>query len=250
MNTPHTFPVAVGARNLSKTYGSGPSAVRALDNVSIDFERGKFTAIMGPSGSGKSTLLHILATLDTPDPGADASLQVRGVELMGLKDAVLAEFRAKNIGFIFQAYNLVPTLTAGQNIDLPLGLAKMKVDSIWRDELVRVLGLENRLKHAPAELSGGQQQRVAIARALLPRPAVIFADEPTGSLDSASSAEVLALLQQASRAQGQTILMVTHDPVAASYADRVVLLRDGKLAGTLEAPTRESVLAALSGLGD
>ncbi|WP_237207933.1 ABC transporter ATP-binding protein [Rothia nasimurium] len=250
MNIPHTTPIAVSARNLSKTYGSGPSAVAALKDLNIDFERGKFTAIMGPSGSGKSTLLQTLATLDTPDSSPATSLQVKGVELTGLKDSHLSEFRARNIGFIFQSFNLIPTLTAAQNIELPLGLAKMAVDTIWRDELVRTLGLADRLKHLPSQLSGGQQQRVAIARALLPRPAVIFADEPTGALDSASSTEVLGLLQQASREQGQTILMVTHDPLAASYADRVLLLKDGQLAGGLEAPTQTSVLSALARLGD
>ncbi|MBF0808760.1 ABC transporter ATP-binding protein [Rothia nasimurium] len=249
MSTSHTIPIAVSARNLSKTY-AGESPVHALRNISIDFERGKFTAIMGPSGSGKSTLLHTLATLDAPDSGEQTSVQVKGVELTGLKDAALAEFRARNIGFIFQAFNLIPTLTAAQNMELPLGLAKMAVDTIWRDELVRTLSLEDRLKHLPSQLSGGQQQRVAIARALLPRPAVIFADEPTGALDSATSTEVLGLLQQASREQGQTILMVTHDPLAASYADRVLLLKDGQLAGGLEAPTQTSVLSALARLGD
>ncbi|WP_421082930.1 ABC transporter ATP-binding protein [Rothia nasimurium] len=250
MTTPHTVPIAVSARNLSKTYGSGPSAVAALKDLNIDFERGKFTAIMGPSGSGKSTLLNTLATLDSPDPNPATSVRVKGVELMGLKDADLAEFRARNVGFVFQAYNLVPTLTALQNMELPLGLAKLPVDTIWRDELVRTLGLADRLKHYPAQLSGGQQQRVAIARALLPRPAVIFADEPTGSLDSVTSAEVLTLLQTASRAQGQTILMVTHDPIAASYADRVLLLKDGHLAGGLENPTPDTVLSALARLGE
>lgn len=248
--TTHSIPIAVSARNLSKTYGHGPGAVEALRSLDIDFERGKFTAIMGPSGSGKSTLLHTLATLDEPTTSSGTSIQVKGIETVGLKDAAKAEFRAKNIGFIFQSFNLIPTLTAGQNIDLPLGLAKIKVDTIWRDELVRTLGIEDRLTHLPNQLSGGQQQRIAIARALLPRPAVIFADEPTGALDSASSAEVLTLLQQASRLQGQTILMVTHDPVAASYADRVLLLKDGQLAGGLENPTQTSVLSALARLGE
>lgn len=251
MNTysQHKPVVALAAQNLSKTFGSGDAAVRALDGISVSFERGKFTAIMGPSGSGKSTLLHTLATLDTPDAGAGTSVQIDGVELVGCPDAILSEFRARHVGFVFQAFNLVPTLTASQNIDLPLGLARQKPDTIWREELVRALGLEDRLHHLPAQLSGGQQQRVAIARALLPRPSVIFADEPTGNLDSASGAEVLALLQSASRDQGQTILMVTHDPLAASYADRVLLLKDGRIAGDIDAPTRESVLVALAGLG-
>lgn len=250
MTTAHTPVPAVTARNLSKTYGQKGSTVAALRGVNLQFERGKFTAIMGPSGSGKSTLLHCLATLDSPDQRPDTSVQIAGVETLGLRDAELAEFRAKNIGFIFQSFNLVPTLTASQNIDLPLGLAGIKPDTIWRDELVRTLGLGERLDHRPGQLSGGQQQRAAIARALLPRPAVIFADEPTGNLDSASSTEVLSLLQSASREQGQTIVMVTHDPVAASYADRVVLFKDGQFAGEIQAPTRETVLVALAGLGE
>ncbi|HCN39576.1 ABC transporter ATP-binding protein [Rothia sp. (in: high G+C Gram-positive bacteria)] len=249
-STPHPFVAAVAARHLSKTYGSGETAVPALHDISLEFERGKFTAIMGPSGSGKSTLMHCLSTLDAPDLGPQTSLKIGGFELLGLRDIELSEFRAKSVGFIFQAFNLVPTLTASQNIDLPLGLARTQPDTIWRDYLVRTLGLGERLGHRPSQLSGGQQQRVAIARALLPRPAVIFADEPTGNLDTASSTEVLTLLQTAAKEQGQTILMVTHDPVAASYADRVVLLRDGQLAGALENPTRESVLAALTGLGE
>lgn len=248
--THHTPVAAVAAQNLSKTFGTGNAAVRALDGINVSFERGKFTAIMGPSGSGKSTLMHTLATLDTPDAVPGTSVRIDGVELAGCPDAELSEFRARHVGFIFQAFNLVPTLTAAQNIDLPLGLSKQKPDTIWRDELVRALGLGDRLGHLPSQLSGGQQQRVAIARALLPRPSVIFADEPTGNLDSTSGAEVLALLQSASRDQGQTILMVTHDPLAASYADRVVLLKDGQIAGEIEAPTRESVLTALAGLGE
>lgn len=248
--TPHPFVAAIAARHLSKTYGIGETAVAALQDISLEFERGKFTAIMGPSGSGKSTLMHCLSTLDAPDPGPQTSLKIRGVELLGLRDVELSEFRAKNIGFVFQAFNLVPTLTASQNIDLPLGLAKVQPDTIWRDYLVRALGLGERLNHLPSQLSGGQQQRVAIARALLPRPAVIFADEPTGNLDTSSSTEVLTLLQSASKEQGQTILMVTHDPVAASYADRVILLRDGQFAGVLEQPTRESVITALTRLGE
>lgn len=243
------FTPAVSARHLSKTYGQGDSAVAALRDVSVDFERGKLTAIMGPSGSGKSTLMQTLATLDAADPNPATSIQIAGQELTGLKDSQLAAFRAQQIGFVFQSFNLVPTLTAAQNIELPLGLAKIPVDTIWRDELVRTLGLEQRLDHLPSQLSGGQQQRVAIARALLPRPAVIFADEPTGALDSTTSAEVLTLLQTAARQQGQTILMVTHDPVAASYADRVLLFSDGLPAGQIDKPSQSQVLAALAALG-
>lgn len=241
---------AVAAHNIYKTYGSGDTAVQALDGVSIEFERGKFTAIMGPSGSGKSTLLHVLSTLDTCNSNADTSICIGGYELLGLDDNALSAFRSEHVGFVFQAFNLIPTLTAGQNIDLPMGLAGQVVDQIWRQHLLASLGLENRVEHLPQELSGGQQQRVAIARALLARPSVIFADEPTGNLDSISSSEVLALMKAASIEHGQTIVMVTHDPRAASFADSVVLLKDGKLAGTVEAPTQDSVLAALAKLGE
>lgn len=240
---------AVATCHLSKTFGSGETAVSALRDVSLEFERGKFTAIMGPSGSGKSTLLYTLSTLDVADSRPETSITIGGVELTGLRDSELTRFRAEHIGFIFQSFNLVPTLTALQNIELPLGLSGQSVDTIWLDYLLASLGLENRVRHLPHELSGGQQQRVAIARALLARPSVIFADEPTGNLDSASSQEVLALMKAASIEHGQTIIMVTHDPQAAAFADRVVLLKDGAVAGFVEQPSREAVLDALAGLG-
>ena len=240
--------IAVSARNLSKTYGMGEATVHALNNVSVDFEQGKFTAIMGPSGSGKSTLMQTIATLDTPDPNPATSIRIGGTELFGLKDNALTEFRREHIGFIFQAFNLVPTLTAGQNIDLPLGLAGKKPDPQWRDYLVKTLGLETRLDHRPEQLSGGQQQRVAIVRALLARPEVVFADEPTGNLDSNSGAEVLRLLRAAATDHAQTILMVTHDANAASYADRVVFIKDGMVAGEMIEPTYDAVLGAMAQL--
>ncbi len=239
---------AVATRNLFKTYGRGEATVHALNNVTIDFERGKFTAIMGPSGSGKSTLMQTLATLDTPDRNPETSIQIGGTELYGQKDNQLTEFRREHVGFIFQAFNLVPTLTAGQNIDLPLGLAGKKPDPVWRDYLVKTLGLAERLTHRPEQLSGGQQQRVAIVRALLSRPEVVFADEPTGNLDSNSGTEVLKLLRDAATEQKQTILMVTHDAHAASYADRVVFLKDGMIAGEMLNPTHDAVLQAMGQL--
>jgi len=219
-----------------------------LGKITVDFERGRFPAIMGPSGSGKSTLMQTIATLDTPDPNPATSIRIGGTELFGLKDNALTEFRREHIGFIFQAFNLVPTLTAGQNIDLPLGLAGKKPDPQWRDYLVKTLGLETRLDHRPEQLSGGQQQRVAIVRALLARPEVVFADEPTGNLDSNSGAEVLRLLRAAATDHAQTILMVTHDANAASYADRVVFIKDGMVAGEMIEPTYDAVLGAMAQL--
>jgi len=236
---------AVAARALRKTYGRGESAVAALDDVSVDFPRGQFAAVMGPSGSGKSTLMHCLAGLDTASGG---TVWIDGTPITGLRDRGLTKLRRDKIGFVFQAYNLVPTLTAKQNIVLPLGLARRKVDKVWFDEVVHTLGLTGRLKHRPHELSGGQQQRVAVARALLSRPAVIFADEPTGNLDSVAGAEVLALLRTSVAQWGQTVIMVTHDAVAAAASDRVVLLGDGRLAGELHDPTVDSVLTALHGV--
>ena len=223
--------------------------VTALSPTYLDIPSGKFIAIMGPSGSGKSTLLHVLSTLDAPNEVPGSSLQIGGVELLDKKDNELSHFRAEKIGFIFQSFNLLPVLTAEQNIELQAGLAGQRVDKLWKDQLIRTLGLQERLNHLPRQLSGGQQQRVAIARALLSRPEVVFADEPTGNLDTASGQEVLRLLQNSSRKFGQTILMVTHDPVAASFADSVLLLKDGELAGTIEQPSRESVLNALAELG-
>ncbi|MFB9234674.1 ABC transporter ATP-binding protein [Plantactinospora siamensis] len=237
---------AVSINELTKVYGSGDTAVTALDRVSVDFARGHFTAIMGPSGSGKSTLMHCAAGLDTASRG---SIRLGDEELTRLRDSALTRLRRDRIGFIFQAFNLLPTLTAAENIRLPMELAGRRPDPAWHDQIVGVLGLADRLAHRPAQLSGGQQQRVACARALLARPEVIFADEPTGNLDSHSSAEVLGFLRRSVRDLGQTIVMVTHDPVAASYADRVVLLSDGRLAGELTEPTTDTVLDALRRLG-
>jgi putative ABC transport system ATP-binding protein len=237
---------AIRAADLRKVYGVGDTAVAALDEVSVDFGIGQFTAIMGPSGSGKSTLMHCLAGLDTPTSG---QVLLGETELTRLADAELTRIRRDRIGFVFQSFNLLPTLTAKDNILLPLELGGRKADQSWLSTLVDVLGLQDRLTHRPSELSGGQQQRVAVARALVGRPEVVFADEPTGNLDSRSSAEVLGFLRRSVREFGQTVVMVTHDPLAASYADRVVMLADGKLAGELDRPTPETVLDALRRLG-
>ncbi|WP_189223112.1 ABC transporter ATP-binding protein, partial [Saccharothrix coeruleofusca] len=230
---------AVAAAELVKVYGKGDTAVRALAGVSVSFQAGRFTAIMGPSGSGKSTLMHCLAGLDAVDSG---TVHIGGTEITGLGDKELTKLRRDRVGFVFQAFNLLPTLSAEQNILLGLELAGRKPDKQWFDTIVDVLGLRDRLKHKPSELSGGQQQRVACARALVARPDVVFADEPTGNLDSRSGAEVLDFLRMSVRKLGQTVIMVTHDPVAASYADRVVLLADGKPAGEIDKPTADSVL--------
>ncbi|WP_144659944.1 ABC transporter ATP-binding protein [Paenarthrobacter nicotinovorans] len=237
---------AVEAFKLTKSYGRADTRVTALNEVSVSFDAGKFTAIMGPSGSGKSTLMHCLAGLDTADSGR---ILLGGTELTGLSDRQLTALRRERIGFVFQAFNLVPTLTAEQNITLPLALAGTTADAGWLDTVVSTLGLKDRLKHRPHELSGGQQQRVAVARALLTRPDVVFGDEPTGNLDSRAGGEVLALLRRSSLEMGQTIIMVTHDPMAASYADRVVLMSDGGLVGEIHQPTADSVLTALGKLG-
>ncbi|WP_199438901.1 ABC transporter ATP-binding protein [Umezawaea beigongshangensis] len=237
---------AVAAGSLVKVYGKGDTAVRALDGVSVSFEAGKFTAIMGPSGSGKSTLMHCLAGLDDVDSG---TVHIGSQEITGLSDKELTKLRRDRVGFVFQAFNLLPTLTAQQNVLLGLELAGRKPDQEWFDTIVDVLGLRDRLRHKPTELSGGQQQRVACARALVSRPDVVFADEPTGNLDSRSGAEVLDFLRMSVRKLGQTVIMVTHDPNAASYADRVVLLADGHLAGEIHNPTADSVLSALKNLG-
>ncbi len=237
---------AVAARGVSKSYGRGETAVHALRDVSLDFERERFTAIMGPSGSGKSTLMHCLAGLDSIDAGR---LWLGGTDITGLSDADLTRLRRERVGFVFQAFNLIPTLTAEQNITLPVALAGGTVDTAWLQQISSSLGLADRLSHRPHELSGGQQQRVAVARALLTRPDVIFGDEPTGNLDSATGAEVLSLLRRSSREMGQSIIMVTHDPVAASYADRVVLMKDGALVGELEQSTPDAILGALAKLG-
>jgi putative ABC transport system ATP-binding protein len=237
---------AVRATDLRKTYGNGETAVHALAGVDVDFARGAFTAIMGPSGSGKSTLMHCLAGLDTATGG---QVWLGGTELTGLRDDQLTTLRRERIGFVFQSFNLLPVLDARENILLPMQLAGQRPDRAWLDSVVGRLGLRDRLRHRPHELSGGQQQRVAVARALLPRPDVVFADEPTGNLDSRAGAEVLDLLRSSVRETGQTVVMVTHDPVAAGYADRVVLLADGRLAGEIERPTADSVIDALHGLG-
>ncbi|MDQ1286754.1 MAG: putative transport system ATP-binding protein [Actinomycetota bacterium] len=232
----------VSAEGLTKVYGSGDTAVRALDDVYVTFERGRFTAIMGPSGSGKSTLLHCLAGLDTATEGR---VFLGGTDLTELDDTELTLLRRRRIGFVFQSFNLLPVLTAEQNITLPLELASTRVDRAQLEEIATRLGIADRLGHRPSELSGGQQQRVAIARALLPAPDVVVADEPTGNLDSRSGAEVLDLLRSSVQELGQSVLMVTHDPVAASYADRVVLLADGRVTDEIVDPTPESVLASL-----
>ena len=229
-----------------KTYGHGDNEVRALDHVSVQFAAARFTAIMGPSGSGKSTLLHCVAGLDSLTSG---SVRIGDVELGSLNDRRLTELRRDRIGFIFQAFNLVPTLTAAENITLPGKLAGRKVDPEWLDHVVGTVGLGPRLKHRPSELSGGQQQRVAVARALVARPEIIFADEPTGNLDSQSGSEVLSFMQVAVRDFGQTIVMVTHDPVAASYADRAVFLADGRIVAEIDDPTADSVLDQIRHIG-
>ncbi|QBJ95362.1 ABC transporter ATP-binding protein [Rhodococcus sp. ABRD24] len=236
----------VRARGLTKIYGAGDTAVRALDGVDVDFSRGAFTAIMGPSGSGKSTLMHCLAGLDMATSG---TVHLSGTEITALGDRALTELRRERIGFVFQAFNLLPVLSAEENMLLPMRLAGRVPERGWRDEVVRRLGLSDRLEHRPHELSGGQQQRVAVARALLSQPDVVFADEPTGNLDSRTGAEVLDLLRSSVRETGQTVVMVTHDPVAASYADRVVLIADGRIAGEIDRPTTDSVIETMRALG-
>ena len=243
---PPSSPAAVRARGLTRTHGSGETAVHALAGVDVHVARGAFTAIMGPSGSGKSTLMHCLAGLDTATAG---QVWLGNTELTALRDDALTRLRRERVGFVFQAFNLLPVLDARENIVLPMRLAGRRPDPVWFDTVVARLGLTDRLRHRPHELSGGQQQRVAVARALLPRPDVVFADEPTGNLDSRAGAEVLNLLRSSVRETGQTVVMVTHDPIAASYADRVVLLADGRLAGEVERPTTDTVVAALRGLG-
>jgi putative ABC transport system ATP-binding protein len=235
-------PPAVAAREVARRFGEGDTAVDALLGVSLEVRRGELTAVMGPSGSGKSTLMHILAGLDRPTSG---SVQVDGTEITTLNDNDLTRLRRKHIGFVFQFFNLLPMLTAEENITLPLTIAGRKPEPGWLEELLASVGLEGRRKHRPAELSGGQQQRVAIARALLSRPTVLFADEPTGNLDSASSGEILELVRRSVDELGQTTVMVTHDPVAATIADRVLLLADGKIARTLARPTQAQVIDAI-----
>ncbi len=244
---PAAGPPAVAARvvGLRKTYGTGDAEVVALDGVSVDFAAGEFTAVMGPSGSGKSTLMHCAAALDVADSG---EVSLGGTTLNGLKDKELTRLRRDRIGFVFQSYNLVPTLTAEENILLPLAIAGRDPDREWYDAVVEAVGLRPRLSHTPSELSGGQQQRVAVARALTSRPEVVFADEPTGNLDSRSGAEVLGLLRRSVDDFGQTVVMVTHDPVAASWCDRVVFLADGRVVEELRDPDRDQVLGTMSRL--
>ena len=239
--------IAARAVGASKIFGSGDSEVRALDNVDVSFEKGKFTAIMGPSGSGKSTLMHCVAGLDSLTTG---NVFISDTDLSSLNDKQLTELRRKKVGFIFQAFNLIPTLSAEENIMLPLTLGRSKGDRTWIDGVIDTISLRDRLKHRPSELSGGQQQRVAIARALASQPDIIFADEPTGNLDSKTGQEVLAFMRRAVSDLGQTIVMVTHDAVAASYADRIVFLADGKIAGEMFSPTAQKVLDYLKHLGE
>jgi putative ABC transport system ATP-binding protein len=229
----------VTAVDVRRRYGEGDAAVNALAGVTVGFERGRFSAIMGPSGSGKSTLMHILAGLDRPTSG---SVTLDGDEISGLDDADLTKLRRDKLGFVFQFFNLIPVLTAEENVLLPLSIAGRKPDAEWFDRLIDTVGLRDRLTHRPAELSGGQQQRVAVARALASRPTVVFADEPTGNLDSKSSEEVLRLLRMAVDEFGQSVVMVTHDPEAASYADRLVVLRDGLVVHDGEAGSAEEVI--------
>ncbi|MEV6565956.1 ABC transporter ATP-binding protein [Streptomyces kronopolitis] len=240
----HATAVAARATDLSKVYGQGETQVVALDAVSVDFHQAQFTAIMGPSGSGKSTLMHCMAGLDSISGG---SARIGDTELTGLKDKKLTQLRRDKIGFVFQAFNLLPTLTALENITLPMDIAGRKPDHAWLNQVVETVGLSGRLKHRPNQLSGGQQQRVAVARALASRPEIIFADEPTGNLDSRSGAEVLGFLRNSVRELGQTVVMVTHDPVAASYANRVVFLADGKIVDEMPDPTADLVLERMKG---
>jgi putative ABC transport system ATP-binding protein len=240
-------PAAAAVVDAVKSYGTGEAAVRALDGVTVAFDRGRFTAIMGPSGSGKSTLLHCLAGLDTLTSG---DVRLGEQSLIGLAEKKLTLLRRDRMGFVFQAFNLLPTLTAQENILLPLDLAGRDVDREWFDAVVRAVGLQDRLDHTPAQLSGGQQQRVAAARALVTRPEIVFADEPTGALDSRSGADLLAFLRRAVDEFGQTIVMVTHDPVAAAHADRVVFLADGRIVDELLVPTTEAVLDRMKRLGN
>jgi putative ABC transport system ATP-binding protein len=235
--------VAASTLGATKVYGSGDTRVVALDKVDVSFGQGQFTAIMGPSGSGKSTLMHCLAGLDLLTDGA---VNIGNVNISELSEKDLTLLRRNKIGFVFQAFNLVPTLTAIENITLPMDLGKTKPDQAHLDEVIRAVGLADRLKHKPNELSGGQQQRVAVARALGSRPDVIFADEPTGNLDSQTGGEILAFMRRAVNEFGQTIVMVTHDPVAASYADRVLFLNDGRIVDELLNPNTDTILAALS----
>ena len=237
---------AVSATALTRTYGEGPSAVHALRGVSIEVPQGQFTAVMGPSGSGKSTLMHLLAGLDTPDAG---SVRIAGEDITRMSDRELTRLRRRHIGFVFQSFNLLPVLDARENIVLPMSIAGRKPDDEWLNRLIDTVGLRDRLTHRPSELSGGQQQRVAVARALASRPAVIFADEPTGNLDSKASGELLSLLRSSVDELGQTVIMVTHDAVAASYADRLLVLGDGRIVHDGQAATADDVLDLMKAVG-
>ena len=245
MPAPPAGVLAARADGLTKTYGEGDAAVQALSDVSVGFTEGEFTAIMGPSGSGKSTLLHCMAGLDTPTSG---SVRIGDVDLTTLSEKDLTRLRRDRVGFVFQAFNLVPTLSAEENITLPLDIAGRDVDRAWFDQVVDTVRLRDRLGHRPSELSGGQQQRVAGARALVSRPAIVFADEPTGNLDSRSGAELLGFLRDAVTSHGQTIVMVTHDANAASYADRIVFLADGHIVDEMREPTADRILDRLKSL--
>ena len=238
---------AAAAFGATKVYGSGETEVRALDDVTVSFERGAFTAIMGPSGSGKSTLMHCLAGLDRLSGG---QVFIGDQDLTRLGEKQLTLLRRQKVGFIFQAFNLIPTLTAEENMTLPLSLAGTKPDAEWFDQVVSTVELAARLRHRPSELSGGQQQRVAVARALVSRPEIIFGDEPTGNLDSRAGSEILRFMARAVADLGQTIVMVTHDPIAASYASRVVFLADGKVVDEMADPTQDRVLDRLKAFGD
>jgi len=235
----------VAARDITRRYGEGDTAVAALCGVSIDVQQGKLTAVMGPSGSGKSTLMHILAALDRPTSG---SVWIAGTKLGELNDTEITKLRRQHIGFVFQFFNLLPMLTAEENVLLPLTIAGEKPDPAWRDQLLKTVGLDDRREHRPAELSGGQQQRVAIARALISKPTVVFADEPTGNLDSKTGAEILELLRQSVEEMGQTTVMVTHDPRAAAIADRILFLADGRIVRELPRSEPAEVLAAMEAL--
>ena len=239
-------PAAAQVIEISKRYGRGDGEVRALDDVSVAFSAGQLTAIMGPSGSGKSTLMHCVAGLDTPTSG---QIMIGDTDLHRLSDRELTQLRRDRIGFIFQSFNLIPTLTAAENIALPSRLAGRKLDTAWLDQVIATVGLGHRLKHRPSELSGGQQQRVAVARALAARPEIIFADEPTGNLDSQSGAEILAFMQRVVAEFAQTIVMVTHDAVAAAHADRAVFLSDGRVVDDIDHPSADSVLTRIRTIG-
>ena len=239
--------VAARAVDATKIYGSGDTEVRALDGVTVDFETGAFTAIMGPSGSGKSTLMHCVAGLDTLTSG---TAFIGGTDLTTLNDKALTQVRRDQVGFVFQSFNLIPTLTALENITLPMDLAGRKPDRAWLDTVIGTVSLGDRLSHRPSELSGGQQQRVAVARALAAQPQIVFADEPTGNLDSKASTEILGFMQSAVANLGQTIVMVTHEAAAAAYASRVVFLADGRIVDELAKPTAKKVLDRLKSLGD